>query len=132
MFDHQALHLQSNKPLVYTAFSKHYFYYRMHISKYVLEQNKIPLNPFMIFDYFLLDTVDRNVIREANNNLVKRSDELWVFGPVSNGVLAEIMIAKKHQKPLSFFSIQKPHTIVSISKQEVVLENDIAHCKATL
>ena len=94
-FKHEALELTEDKSLVYTAMSKHLFYYRMHISKYVIEQHKVPLNPFMIFDYFLLDSVDRDLVREGNNNLVKRSDEIWVFGAVSDGVLAEIKIAKE-------------------------------------
>ncbi|MEI7562929.1 MAG: hypothetical protein WCJ39_04455 [bacterium] len=37
-FSHQALDLKKEKPLVYTAMSKHLFYFKQHISKYVLEQ----------------------------------------------------------------------------------------------
>jgi hypothetical protein len=36
-FAHLALEVQRNKPLVYTAMSKHLFYYRMFISVFVLE-----------------------------------------------------------------------------------------------
>ncbi len=79
IFDHPALSQTENIPLVYTAMSKHLFYFRMHISKFVLEQNAVPLNPFMILEYFLLDTVDRNHVRTMNNTIVKRSDEIWVF-----------------------------------------------------
>jgi len=93
--------LIDNKPLIYTAMSKHYFYFKRHISKFVLENGAI--NPFMLFGYFLLDTVERDKIRDANNNIVKRVDELWVFGPISNGVLAEIRIAKKEGKPIKYF-----------------------------
>jgi len=131
-FNHKALVLEKNKSLVYTAMSKHFFYYRMHISKYVIEKGKIPLNPFMIFDYFLLDSVDRDLIREGNNNLVKRSDELWVFGPISNGVLAEIQIAKKNNKLIKYFKIEKPHKIVSIPKKEAEMEEDIKDFKFEL
>lgn len=131
-FEHEALKFKENKPLVYTAMSKHLFYYRMYISKYVIEQNKVPLNPFMIFDYFMLDCVDRNLIREGNNTLVKKSDELWVFGPVSNGVLAEIKIAKETNKPIKYFKIEKPHKIVFISKKEVEMEEDVKNFKSEL
>jgi len=129
-FNHKALALDKEKALVYTAISKHYFYYRMFISKYVLEQDKVPLNPFMIFDYFLLDSVDRDLVREGNNNLVKRCDELWVFGPVSNGVLAEIKMAKG--KPIKYFKIEKPHNIAPISKEEVKMEEDVKEFKVEL
>ena len=52
-FKHKAQILLSDKPLIYTALSKHLFYYRMFISKFVLEQNAISLNPFMVFDYLV-------------------------------------------------------------------------------
>ena len=126
-FEHPALNLPQERPLVYTAFSKHYFYYRMHISRYVLEQGKVPLNPFMLFDYFLLDSVDCDSIREANNSLVKRADELWVFGPISNGVFAEITLAERYQKPIVYFKIEKPHEIVHVSQNVMEWEDDIAH-----
>src|SRR3989344_7597521 len=131
-FNHQALNLKENKSLVYTAMSKHLFYFRMHISKYILEQNKVPLNPFMIFEYFLLDTVKRDIIREANNNLVKRADELWVFGTVSNGVLAEIKIAKEMKKPISYFKIEKSQTILPITKEEVETEEEVKEIRKEL
>jgi hypothetical protein len=131
-FEHVALNLISEKPLVYTAMSKHLFYYRMHISKFVIENGGVPLNPFMIFDYFLLDSVDRDLVREGNNNLVKRCDELWIFGLVSNGVLAEIKIAKAMEKVIKYFKIEKPHKIIPINKKEVEMEEEVAEFKNEL
>ncbi|PLX27245.1 hypothetical protein C0583_04385 [Candidatus Parcubacteria bacterium] len=78
----------------------------------------------MIFDYFLLDTVDRNLVREGNNNLVKRADELWVFGAVSDGVLAEIELAKSLKKNIRYFKIIKSKDIVEIEKNEVDMEEE--------
>lgn len=124
-FKHQSLELNEDKPLVYTAMSKHLFYYRFFISGYVLKQGAVPLNPFMVFDYFLADHVDRDLVREGNNNLVKRADEIWVFGPVSNGVLAEIKIAKSAEKPIRYFGIEKPHRIVPLNEKDVELETDV-------
>jgi len=103
IFDHEALAYTEEKDFVYTAMSKHLFYYRMFISQFVFEQEKVPLNPFMLFDYFLLDSVGKNLIRAANNSVVLRADEVWVFGPVSNGVLAEVLIAQKNNKLIKFF-----------------------------
>jgi len=111
--------------LVYTAISKNLFYFKMHISKFVLEKNCIPLNPFMIFEYFMLDTVKRDKIREANNALVKKADELWVFGPVSDGVLAEIRLAKSMKKPIKYFTIVESKDIKEISKNEVEFEEGV-------
>lgn len=115
--------------LVYTAASKHFFYYRMFISKYVVEEGFVPLNPFMIFDYFMLDTVDRDLVRRGNNTIVSRADELWVFGPISNGVLAEIQLAKELEKPIRYFNILKPHEIVEITKDKLEFEEEVKEYK---
>lgn len=131
-FDHVALGLTEVKPAIYTAMSKHLFYFRMFISKFVFEQGGVPLNPFMIADYFLLDTVDRNVIRQSNNTLLAKSDEIWVFGPVADGVLAEIKIAKAQNKKTRFFAIVKSQDIIEITKEQVVLEPDVAHLRNDL
>jgi hypothetical protein len=125
-FSHPALNVQKDKPLVYTAMSKHLFYYRMFISVFVLEQGGVPLNPFMVFDYFLLDAVGRDVVREGNNNLVKRCDEIWVFGAVSNGVLAEVKIANEQRKPVRYFAIEDSRKIVETTKDAVEMEAEVA------
>jgi len=125
LFSHEALSLEGDKPLVYTAMSKHYFYFRMYISCYVLEKGMVPLNPFMLFDYFLLDRIDRDLVRNANNSIVVRSDQIWVFGPISNGVLAEILLAKKMDKPIKYFKIEKPHKIIPIEIDVVEMETEV-------
>lgn len=125
-FAHPALKVQQDKPLVYTAMSKYLFYYRMFISAFVLEKGGVPLNPFMVFDYFLLDRVDRDLVREGNNNLVKRCDEFWVFGAISNGVLAEIQIANENHKTVCYFAIKKSHIIVETTKDRAEMEAEIA------
>lgn len=131
-FEHGALKLTENKNLVYTATTKHFFYFRAHISKFVVEERGVPLNPFMIFDYFLLDSVDRDLVREANNNLVKRADEIWVFGPISDGVLAEIKIGKSMNKKVRYFKIVKSKEIVSISVDEVEMEDEVKEFRSEL
>jgi hypothetical protein len=118
--------------LVYPAYSKLNFYFRQHISKFVLENNAVPLNPFMISDYFMLDTVDRDLVRTANNSLVKRIDEIWVFGQVRNGVLAEIKLAKQRNKPIRYFEIIKSRDIVEITKDNVVFEDDLEKYRSEL
>lgn len=104
----------------------------MFISVFVLEKGGVPLNPFMVFDYFLLDAVDRDIVREGNNNLVKRCDEIWVFGAVSNGVLAEIQIAHEQGKPVRYFAIEKPHKIIESTKDKVELEVDVVNMRHLL
>ncbi len=118
--NHPARQLTQNLPLVYTATSKEYFAFRLFISKYVLEQGGVPLNPFTIFDYFMLDTVPRDMVREANNNLVKRCDEIWCFGSISDGVRVEIDLANEKNKPVKFFKIEKPATFIEVSERDLL------------
>lgn len=92
---------------VYTAHSKHNFYARKMVSAFVLRNNKLPLNPFTNWDYFMNDMVDRNLTVRANNNLIYMSDELWQFGVISNGCYHEIKLAIKLNKKLRFFSLGK-------------------------
>ena len=92
---------------VYTAHSKHNFYARNIISAYVLEQNKLPLNPFTNWGYFMCDMVDRKLTVRANNNLIYMADELWQFGIVSNGCYHEIKLAMSLNKKIRFFDVGK-------------------------
>lgn len=94
-----------NRLTVFTAQSKHFFHCRDVICEYVFSQGGLPINPFRAFGYFLGDRVDRDLIRHGNNQLVRICDELWVFGPIADGVLTEILLAAKVNKPVRFFTI---------------------------
>jgi len=103
--------------VVFAAMSKRNFFLREHIVKFILEKGHTPTCAFMMFSYFLLDTVDRKLLIEANNDLIKRSDELWVFGEISDGVIEEIKLAQKMKLPIRYFCIdQFPQEIKEIGK----------------
>ena len=114
------------RKVVFTAQSKQFFYCRDVVCEFVLKQGCIPVNPFRIFDYFLSDRVDRNLIRNGNNEMIKRCDELWVFGNVSDGVLFEIYMCRKMGKTVRFFNIAtRAKEIVELKLEEVVFEPEI-------
>ncbi len=124
-FEHRALDLNGDMPLVYTAMSKHLFFMKEHISRHVLENGGVPLNPFMVFNYFLGDTVDRDVIRRANNSLVAAAEQLWMYGPVSDGALAEIIQANEQEKIVRYFGIIASRDIIELSKDNVEMEEEV-------
>lgn len=126
------MNLQEKKPIIFTALSKKNFYMRMLIVKFVLENGCVPINPFMSFDYYLTDTVDRNIIRNANNNLVAIADELWVFGSISNGVMAEIRQVQNMKKPIRFFAIENDQRIIGIQISELSFEDGMENFKEKL
>src|SRR5438046_9093710 len=78
--------LRHPKRLVYVAMSNKSFYWRAHIQKFVLDSGLVPISPFMLFDYYLMHTVDKDVVREAMKHLHSRSDAVWVAGRASVGV----------------------------------------------
>ena len=113
-------------PVIFTAQSKLNFFCRDVICEYVLRQGSLPLNPFRVFDYFLNDRVDRDLIRQGNNQLIRISDELWVFGPVSDGVLFEIAFARKLGLPVRYFAVgTRLRDIYPIPFSDVVFEPEV-------
>ncbi|MBS3162897.1 hypothetical protein J4467_03145 [Candidatus Woesearchaeota archaeon] len=125
-FNHIALEQKEQMPIAFTALSKRNFFMKEQICTFTLKQGYTPLNPFQAFGYFLNDTVDRNIIRRANNTLVGIAAELWIFGEVSDGVLAEIKQAKEQRKPIKYFKIIESKTFQQIPKEEVVMEDDVS------
>ena len=110
--------LRHPKRLVYIAMSNRNFYWRNHIQKFVLDSGLVPVSPFMLFDYYLLHTVPKTVVREAMNNLLAHTDEVWVFGRISLGVKVQIGIAKRMSKPVRYFDISElPVAVLPISAE---------------
>ncbi|MCA9397411.1 hypothetical protein KC573_01165, partial [candidate division WWE3 bacterium] len=90
------------------------------------EQDYTPTCAFMMYSYFLLDTVERKQLIDANNDLIKRSDQLWVFGEVSTGVCEEIKLAKLLNQPIRYFSIEPCiNGIKEITPEKVEFEDDV-------
>ena len=111
---------------VYTAHSKYNFFARRMISAFVLEQNKIPLNPFTNWDYFMNDMVDRSLTIRANNNLIYLSDELWQFGTIADGCYWEIKLAMEQNMEIKFYTIgKKLSDIKELSIDELDFEDEL-------
>ena len=107
--------------IVYTALSRYNAYMKHHVNIFVLNQEYVPINPFMNFEYFLLDTVPRDQIRRANNSYIYVAQEVWTFGQIADGVLKEIKIARKLGKVVRHFSLG--NTLDSICQiDEIALE----------
>ena len=114
-------------PVVFTAQSKVYFYCRDAVCEFVFAQNAVPVNPFRVFEYFLNDRVDRDLVRQGNNNLIQIVDELWAFGEtVADGVLFEILFAKTLGKPVRFFTINnRAKSIREIKVKDLRFEREV-------
>jgi hypothetical protein len=122
---HPRLRFTKTYPVIYPAYSKHDFYLHMHISKYCLEKRRIPLNPYMLFKYFLGDAVSREAVYQANASIVKMSDEIWTFGKVSDGVLDEIIMKKEQCGVVKYFEsgLKNPTSFRRIAPGHVEFED---------
>ncbi len=122
---HPRLRFKKEYKIVYPAYSKRNFFWQMHISKFCLENKRIPLNPFMLFRYFLSDAVKRQTVYDANSKIVELCDEVWVFGEVSDGVLAEIKQKKSQGSKIKYFKLSKsdPFVFRKIPVSLVMFEN---------
>ena len=122
---HRALAIKPADTVVFTAMSKKYFYMRLFVTKFALEQGVAPINPFASFDYFLLDAVERDTVRRANNTLVARADELWVFGDIADGVRVEIIQAWQQHKTVRFFVFRDDKHIYEVTIDDLVYEDGV-------
>ena len=114
-------------PLVFTAQSKKRYYCRDAVCEFVFNQGAIPVNPFRLYGYFLADRVDRDLIRQANNNLIRKCDQLWVFGArIADGVFFEIEYAQKLNLPIQFFNIKsRADQIIPVDIQNLEFESEL-------
>ena len=81
----------------------------------------------MNFNYFFGDSIDRKLIYTGNDNLIRISDELWVFGKIADGVASEIIYCSEIlKKPIKYFSIQKDskvaYNFTEIKEDQVEIE----------
>lgn len=114
------------RPVIFTAMSKEFFYARDAVCQHAFEAGAVPLNPFRAFDYFLGNRVDHDMVRVANNNLIRISDEMWVYGPVADGVLAEILYIEQLAKPLRLFTIaDRAAEIAPLAAGDLVFERGV-------
>jgi hypothetical protein len=107
--------LRRPRKLIYCALANRNFYWRAHVTKFVLDEGAVPITPFMLFDYYLLHTVPKETVRDAFNNLIVRCDEMWVFGNMSLGVKVQVGIAKRLKKQVRYYDISDlPYRLVNI------------------
>ncbi len=102
---HPAERLFQRVPAVFTAHSAETAYLRERICAFALARQVVPVNPWMMGGYFLYGLVDKDLVRRANNNLLMRCDELWVFGTPTDGVDVEVAWAREHGMPVRRFAL---------------------------
>lgn len=105
--------------LIYTAIPKYLHFAHDYILRYVVQAGHAPVTPYS-GTFWLLDTVDRDGIRDANERYMEAADEIWVFGintetgfegwrindlHVTDGVIGEIQTARDDGKPVKLHQV---------------------------
>jgi len=77
-------------------------------SRFVASQNCVPICPHIFLTQFLRDDYknEREVGLHLGSQMLKRCNELWVFGfKISEGMQKEIDFAKKNKIHIKYFDI---------------------------
>ena len=77
----------------------------------IIEGEVVPLATHMIFPTFLDDSIheERRIGMDGTLELLKRSDEVWIYGDrISEGMKEEIELAKEIRIPIVFKNNLKP------------------------
>lgn len=109
-----------DKKLIFCSQSRFYMFASELICKFVIDEGHVPINSFTNFGYFLSELVPRHDVVENINNIINNCHELWVFGPVTDGVDLEIAMCKAIGKPMRFFDIseeEQPCLITEVDEQ---------------
>ncbi|MBI4182148.1 MAG: hypothetical protein HY520_04240 [Candidatus Aenigmarchaeota archaeon] len=90
------------KGTVYILFNELESRYRFKAAKFVLDAGFVPTYPSMVGDFF--DSVSR-VKRVDKDDLIRKCDELWVFGRLTATMQGQVSLAKRMGKPVKVFQV---------------------------
>ena len=74
-------------------------------SRFAVDRGAIPLAPHLLLPQFMSEQTERELAMFMDMVLLGRCDEIWVFGSnISNGMAAEIEIAKQKNMKIRYFT----------------------------
>lgn len=117
---------RKQRKFVYATHSRNWFYVREAITQYVVEQGAAVVNPFMNYGFYLNGAVKKDEVDECCHQLIRSADELWVFGPVSEAILTDIVVAVMEGKNIRFFSIsERSSEIHELREEDISFEREV-------
>ena len=74
-------------------------------SRFAVDESCIPIAPHLLFPQFVSEPSEREIAMKMNMGLLRRSDEVWVFGDsISPGMAREISEARRLRKFIRCFN----------------------------
>jgi predicted CoA-binding protein len=92
------------KKTVAIGLSRKNFSQRIKVTKFVIGQGYIPIYPGIAQDWWPVER-KKNELKNDIEDIIKRADEFWVFGIISEELLTNIKLAKKLRKPIRYFEL---------------------------
>ena len=92
------------KETVYIMFSDMNARYRFRATKFVLEKGFTPLYPSMERDFFDVQG-DSRTGTDEKSSVLKKCEQIWVFGEANASMWDQINTAKKLRKKIRYFNV---------------------------
>lgn len=74
-------------------------------SRYAISRDAIPVTPHLMYPQFVSEDTERDLGLFMGMVLLGKCDEVWVFGDrISDGMRAEINVAKKWKRKVRYFT----------------------------
>lgn len=117
---------RTHRKMVYVTHSKSWFFAREVVMQFAVRQGVAAVNPFMNYGFYMNGTVDKDEVIECCHQIIRTSDELWVFGPVSEAILTDIAVAVMERTEVRFFSISEEISeIHELSPDDIIFEREV-------
>jgi len=92
------------KGAVYLLFNDINSRYRFRAAKFTLEKGFVPTYPAMIQDFFEMRGEGKKGM-DSRASLMRKCDQLWVFGDISASMWDQINTAKHQGKQVKYFRV---------------------------
>ena len=113
------------KKAVYVLFAKTNSAHRTKISKFVLDSGSIPSYPAIVSDFYSeIPSPAAGTERDRRDSIIRRADEVWVFGEISTELDDEVRLAKRLGKPVKYFD-GAPNNIAEIQESKVRFDKKV-------
>lgn len=114
------------RKFVYATHSRNWFYVREAVTQFAVEQGAAVVNPFMNYGFYLNGAVKKDEVDECCHQLIRSADELWVFGPISEAILTDIVVAVMEGKNIRFFSVsERSSEIHELREEDISFEREV-------
>ena len=72
--------------------------------RFVVSKKRVPIAPHLLFPQFVTEATERGLAMKMDCLLLRRCDEAWVFGEITDGMAIEIEMAADEGKRVRYFT----------------------------